>query len=78
MNVQSCVGYRVGFVTRGVELCKSPDVEIGQDAGGVFNRATNENGGVGGKKREWRCRREEKRMKVEAGRRDIYTRVPAI
>ena len=37
MNVQSCVGYRVCFGTRGVVLCKLRDVEIVQDAGGVFN-----------------------------------------
>ena len=59
MNVQSCVGYQVCFGTRGVVLCKSRDVDIVQDAGGVFNTGSKENGGVGGKKREWRCRREE-------------------
>jgi len=37
VNVQSCVGYRVCFGTRGVVVCKSRDVEIVQDAGGVFN-----------------------------------------
>jgi len=44
---------------RGVVLCKSRDVEIVQDAGGVFNTARKENGGVGRKKTEWRCRQEE-------------------
>ena len=52
------------FGTRGVILCMSRDVEIVQDAGSVFNTGRKENGGVGGKKREWRCRREEKRMEV--------------
>jgi len=28
VNVQSCVAYRECFVTRGVVLCKSFDVEI--------------------------------------------------
>jgi len=28
VNVQSCVGYRVCFGTRGIVLCKSRDVEI--------------------------------------------------
>jgi hypothetical protein len=28
VNLQSCVGYRVCFETRGVVLCKSHDVEI--------------------------------------------------
>jgi len=37
VNVLSCVGYRVCFGTRSVVLCKSRDVEIVQDAGGVFN-----------------------------------------
>jgi len=38
VNVQSCVGYRVCLGTRGVVLCKSRDVEIVQDADGVFKR----------------------------------------
>jgi hypothetical protein len=37
VNVQSGIGYRVCFRTRGVVLCKSHDVEIVQDAGGLFN-----------------------------------------
>jgi hypothetical protein len=37
VNVQSCVGYRVCFGTRGVAVSKSLDGEIVQDAGGVFN-----------------------------------------
>jgi len=37
VNIQSWVGYRVCVGTRGVVLCKSCDVEIVQDAGGVFN-----------------------------------------
>jgi hypothetical protein len=37
VNVQTCVGYRVCFETRGVVVCKSRDIEIVQDAGGVFN-----------------------------------------
>jgi len=36
-NVPSRVGYRVCFGMRGVVLCKLHDVEIVQDAGGVFN-----------------------------------------
>jgi len=36
-NLQSGVGYRVCFRTWGVVLCKSRDVEIVQDACGVFN-----------------------------------------
>jgi hypothetical protein len=36
-NVKICVRYRVCFGKRGVGLCKSHDVKIGQDAGGVFN-----------------------------------------
>ena len=50
MNVQSCVGYQVCFGTRGVVLCKSHDVKIGQDAAGVFYMGGKDNGGVGGKK----------------------------
>ena len=38
------------FGTRGVILCKSHDVKIVQDAGGVFNMGGKENDGVGGKK----------------------------
>ena len=38
MNVHSCGGDRVCFGTRGIVLCKSRDVEVVQDAGGVFNR----------------------------------------
>jgi hypothetical protein len=37
VNIQSCVGYRVCFGTRGVVLCKSHDIEIVQDAGVVNN-----------------------------------------
>ena len=59
MKVQSCVGYWVCFGMRGIVLYKSCDVEIVQDAGGVLNTGRKENGGVGGKKREWRYRREE-------------------
>ena len=66
MSVQSCVGDWECFGTSGMVLCKSRDVEIVQDAGGVFHMGRNENGGVGGKKREWRCRQ------------DIYTPVPVI
>ena len=36
--------------TRGVDVCQSHDVEIVQDAGGVFNMGGKENEGVGGKK----------------------------
>jgi len=46
----------VCFGTRGIVLCRTCDVEIVQDAGSVFNTGSKENGGVGGKKREWRCR----------------------
>jgi len=37
VNVQSCVDHGVCFGTRAVVLCKSRDVEIVEDAGGVFN-----------------------------------------
>jgi hypothetical protein len=47
VNVQSCDGYRVCFGTRGVVLCKSRDVELVQDAAGVFNTGGKDNGGVG-------------------------------
>jgi len=40
----------VCFARRGVVVCKSPDVEIAQEAGVVYNAGGNENGGVGGKK----------------------------
>jgi len=50
VNVQSCVGYWVGFGPRRDVVCKSHDVEIVQDAGGVFDTGRKENGGVGGKK----------------------------
>jgi len=49
-EVQSCVRYQVCSGTRGVVLCKSRDVEIVQDDGGVFNTGGKDNGGVGGKK----------------------------
>jgi len=35
---------------RGIVLSSSPDVEIVQDAGGVFHMGVKENGGVGWKK----------------------------
>ena len=47
MNVQSCVGYQVCFGMRGVVLCKSRNVEIVQDAAGVFDTGGKQNGGVG-------------------------------
>ena len=50
MNIQSCVGYQVCFGTKGVVLCKSRDVNIVQDAAGVFNRGGKDSGDVGGKK----------------------------
>jgi len=59
VNVQSSVGYQVCVGTRGIVLCKSRDVEIVQDAGGEFNTGRKENRGEGGKKREWRCGRED-------------------
>ena len=37
MNIQRCIGNRVCFGTSGVVLCKSRDVKIVQDAGGVVN-----------------------------------------
>jgi hypothetical protein len=40
----------VCFGTRGVVLCKSWDVEILQDAGGVSNTRGTQNRGVGGKR----------------------------
>ena len=53
-------------------MCKSRDVEIVQDAGGVFNLGRIENGGEGEKKREWRCRREEGIYILELLRFDSY------
>jgi len=50
VNVQSCVGAQVCFGTRGIVLSKSHDVEIAQDAGGVFNTGGKEKGGLCGKK----------------------------
>jgi len=50
VNAQCCIGYKVCLGTRGVVLCKSHDVEIVQDAAGVFNRGGKVNGSVGGKK----------------------------
>jgi len=50
VNVQSCVGYPVSFGTRGIDLCKSRDVERVQNTCGVFNMGGKENGGVGGRK----------------------------
>jgi hypothetical protein len=38
----------VCFGMRGIVLCKSRDVEIVQDAAGVFNTGAQDNGGVGG------------------------------
>jgi len=49
----------VCFRTSGVILCKSPDVMIVQDAGGGFNTGRKENEGVGRRKIQWRCKREE-------------------
>jgi len=49
-NVQSCVGYQVCFRTRGIVVCQSRDVEIVQNAGGVFYTGGRENEGIGGKK----------------------------
>jgi len=72
VNVQSCVGNRVCCGMRGVVLCKSHDVEIVQDAGGVFNMGRKENGGVGRKKKEWRCRWEEGIYILEFLRFDSY------
>jgi acyl-homoserine lactone acylase PvdQ len=40
----------VGFEMGGGVLCTSRDVEIVQDAAGVFNIGGKDNGGVGGKK----------------------------
>ena len=37
----------MGFGTRGVVVCKSQDVELVQDACGVFTAGRTENGGVG-------------------------------
>jgi hypothetical protein len=37
-KVQGFVGYLVCFGTKGVVLCKPHDVEIPQDAVGVYNR----------------------------------------
>jgi len=50
VNVQIFVGYQLCFGMRDVVLCKSGNVEIVQDAGGVLNTGGKENGGVGGKK----------------------------
>ena len=53
-------------------MYKSHDVKIVQDAGGVFNWGRKENGGLGGKKRESRCRREEGIYILELLRFDSY------
>jgi len=62
----------VCFGTRGVVLCKSRDVEIVQDAGGVVNTGRKANEGVGGKKRESRCRWGEGIYILEVLRFDSY------
>jgi len=49
-KLQICVCYWVCFGMRVIVLCKSCDVKISQDAGGVYNMGGKENGGVGGKK----------------------------
>jgi len=72
VNVQSCEGYQVCFGLRAVVLCKSRDVEIVQDAGSVFNMGRKENRGLGGKRREWRYRREEGIYILEFLRFDSY------
>jgi hypothetical protein len=50
VNIPSSVGFWVCFGTRGVVLGKSRDVEIVQDAAGVFITGGKDNGGVDGKK----------------------------
>jgi len=62
----------VCFGTGGVVLCKSRDVKIVQDAGGVLITGRKENGGEGGKNREWMCRREEGIYILEFLRFDSY------
>jgi hypothetical protein len=49
VNVQSCIGYRMCFVMRGVVLWTSCDVEIVQDAACVCITGGTDNGGLGGK-----------------------------
>ena len=49
-RVQSCVCNRVCFRTRGIVLFKSCDVEIAQDAGGVYHAGGEEKVDVGRKK----------------------------
>jgi hypothetical protein len=44
-NIQSWVGYRVCFGTRGVVLCKSRVLERVQDPGSVFNTGGEQTGG---------------------------------
>jgi hypothetical protein len=56
VTFQCCVCYRIWFETRGVVLCKPSDVENVQAAAGVFNTGRNISGGVGGRKRGWKCR----------------------
>jgi len=46
-NVQGCVCHWVCFGIRGGDLCKSHDVEIVQDSGGVCNMRGKKKGGVG-------------------------------
>jgi len=60
------------FGTRGVVLCKSPDVDIVQDASSVFDRGRQGNRGVGGKESEWRCTWEEGIYILEFLRFDSY------
>jgi hypothetical protein len=42
-NVQHSAGYRVSFGMTGCVLCKTSDVEIVQNAGGVFNMGAKQN-----------------------------------
>ena len=49
--MESYIDYRVWFRTRSYAVCKSCDVEILQDCGGVFNSGGKENCSVGAKKR---------------------------
>jgi hypothetical protein len=55
VNLQSFVGYRENFRTRGVVMCKSLDVGIVHDPGCVFNCSWYV---YQGRKREHRCRGE--------------------
>ena len=50
-NVQHFIGHRLCFRTRDIVLCQSQDVDIVQDAGGVFDTGRKKNCSLGGETR---------------------------